>query len=82
MEQEQRLTVQKVAIRLLQTVQALFQSGEITIKEKNKMSNQIKEAVRTSDFSEYTQTLLSVRFASYFKTDIDDDLNLIKSLNN
>lgn len=78
MEQQRYTSPQRMGMDFLNTVQILYQNKEIDSKQKQKITEEIRTGIRTSDFSAYERTLAVLRLGSNFKQFIDKDLNTIK----
>lgn len=76
MEQQKLSSAQKVT-ELLSVIQILYQNNEISAAKKNKLAGEILQAKRSNNFSVMEKELKQLRFASSFKSFIDDALQKI-----
>lgn len=63
--------------KLMSNIQILYQNGEITSEEKNRICKSAKDALLTNDTSDLHKEFKSIRYGSLFPDVIDDCIQLI-----
>lgn len=76
MQQTQIMSKKKVAIEILKNVQILYQNGEIDATEKNRIANELREAMQTDDFSDVKNIFTTLSFGTLFPEVVRDCINL------
>ena len=75
--QNNTTTIRAVIPKLMYNISILYQNGEITMDEKNRLCQAAKQALTDNDTSGLYKQFKSMRYGSMFPNIIDECIQLI-----
>ena len=66
-----------IAPKLMHNISILYQNGEITTEEKNKLCNATNKALTSNEFGDLGGLLTTLRFGTMFPEVVDECIQLV-----